>query len=919
LLTAARRLPRLPWRAVRSLRAWTPGLRLSTVAATVGARVGASVFSFGASIIAARVLGPHGRGLLAVLIAVPGVIGILGLLGLDTANLRFAGLSHSAFRQVVRRAVMFSLAVGTAMGAAWWLAGSLWLPLRLGLDPRLALLCAALCPASLLLTLLATAEVGRGRTAVYNLVTAVSMALYLAGVVVLQLGGHLTVVACFAAYGASQLLGIAALLGLTAKRVHADGECVPLRQYSGYALRAYLPNVVQYGMLRMDVPIIQVLAGTTAVALYAVALPFAEALLLLPVTVGLVLFPQVTSGTVDRAAASRVGATVLAATAALAVAIAVAIPAIVPHLYGPAYNGSVGVIWCMLPGLVIFSAARTTQTYLAGTDNLRPVVVASLAGVAAGLVSLLALVARFGAVGAGIADSAGYAAFAMIILGGQHMKRPLADAVKSPLRSISHRASRVARRAVAEFSNVRPTVFGFVAAALALAGAALSTRDTTTTTVVLGILLLLIIVATPDTGLYVLAITIPVSQTSFGITLITDKDLLVLIIACVAGRAGARRVTPPRARAAALGVALICYFLVSTTLVGGGNASSQNLRGLLILSAVLLSLSLIARTDVTSRRAAVVFAFSAACVALVEIPTARSSLAASGNISTANSAAVAAGQTGALNHNTEGAFFVLALCVLLTLYSRTRKGIARFAVAAAIAVLVAGVAYSFSRSSYLGALAVLAVFAARRSVRGLLVAAVAVGCLIPVLPPAISARIGTLWAGSGLDISSVTRLDLWSSALRMFAHQPALGVGYLHFSSQLPAYFQSTSRSDPTTLSFSGFEYAHNTYLTVLSQTGLIGAVLVGTLIVAGWRRAWSTMRAGDWTGESAVLAFVGIGVCSVFGEPLFESAVLAAFMLIVLAAEPAERVRDSRLGVHDARVIDDIEASSNMRAASNA
>ena len=64
----------------------------------------------------------------------PGVIGILGLLGHDTANLRFTGLSHSAFRQAVRRSVVFSFGVGTVTAATWWLSGWLWPAARLGLS-----------------------------------------------------------------------------------------------------------------------------------------------------------------------------------------------------------------------------------------------------------------------------------------------------------------------------------------------------------------------------------------------------------------------------------------------------------------------------------------------------------------------------------------------------------------------------------------------------------------------------------------------------------------------------------------------------------------------------------------------------------------------------------------------------------------
>ena len=240
----------------------------------------------------ARALGPHGRGQLAVVVAVPGVISIIGLLGMDTANFRFAGRSHSAFRQAVGRALKFSLLAGSAMAAAWWLAGLVWSSARLGLSPWLALMSAALCPAVLLLTLLGAAEVGRGRIATYNLVTAGAMAVYLAAVIALLVYGHCTVLACFVAYGMSQVLSIAALLPSAISRVSPDGDRVPMREYRSYAMRAYLPNVVQYGMLRMDMAVIQLLAGTTAVALYAIALPFAEGILLLPVAVGMILFRE---------------------------------------------------------------------------------------------------------------------------------------------------------------------------------------------------------------------------------------------------------------------------------------------------------------------------------------------------------------------------------------------------------------------------------------------------------------------------------------------------------------------------------------------------------------------------------------------------------------------------------------------------
>ncbi len=75
--------------------------------------------------------------------------------------------------------------------------------------------------------------------------------------------------------------------------------------------------------------------------------------------------------------------------------------------------------------------------------------------------------------------------------------------------------------------------------------------------------------------------------------------------------------------------------------------------------------------------------------------------------------------------------------------------------------------------------------------------------------------MSTVWINSNLDTSGLVRLDLWSSALRMFLHEPLLGVGYLHFSAQLPVYYHNTSTYAISAMNFSSLTYAHNTLLTV--------------------------------------------------------------------------------------------------------
>ena len=123
---------------------------------------------------------------------------------------------------------------------------------------------------------------------------------------------------------------------------------------------------------------------------------------------------------------------------------------------------------------------------------------------------------------------------------------------------------------------------------------------------------------------------------------------------------------------------------------------------------------------------------------------------------------------------------------------------------------------------------------------------------------------------------------------------PPLRCRLPEFRQSAPGLFINTGNYSSFPVQLSQLDFAHNIYLTVLAETGLAGAVLVSALVVVGWRRAWSSARSGDWAGEAALLAFVGVGICSAFGEVLLVPPILAAFLLAVLAA------RSTTEGTHD-------------------
>ena len=169
----------------------------------------------------------------------------------------------------------------------------------------------------------------------------------------------------------------------------------------------------------------------------------------------------------------------------------------------------------MLPGMLFFSIGRTPQAYLAATDRLRQVIVATAGGVATCLIALFVLTPRFGAAGAGAADSIGYLTFTALVLGRRRLTAParLARYGAGQSARVSIRRTQDALR-MARSPRLPRRVWAqtaaFVLVALAAGYAPMHLR------LMVSLAAVVIILAWPDTGLILLAVTLPLSQTGFG-------------------------------------------------------------------------------------------------------------------------------------------------------------------------------------------------------------------------------------------------------------------------------------------------------------------------------------------------------------------------------------------------------------------
>lgn len=187
-------------------------------------------------------------------------------------------------------------------------------------------------------------------------------------------------------------------------------------------------------------------------------------------------------------------------------------------------------------------------------------------------------------------------------------------------------------------------------------------------------------------------------------------------------------------------------------------------------------------------------------------------------------------------------------------------------------VLAAGLYLSFSRGAWLGAAAAIGaiiVFAPKRLWIGLALGAAALIGLVALsgaglLPAAINERLAD--AGTLLEIRDVRGVPIndanyalierqahWQAALNMLAEQPWTGVG---FSNYQPLYERYRLLNWPMPLG-----HAHNIYLNVAAETGILGLCLYLLLWISVLALTFRTIRRAQGFDRAVAVGLMGTWV----------------------------------------------------------
>lgn len=386
----------------------------SRVVGTFGANLALAVLSFVNVILTARVLGPDGRGTVALMTAIAMFSGNVALIGIGEANANLAG-RDSRLRAAL---VANSFAFATVFGGAAIVVVALLIGAfpALGGDAEIWILALALSAIPILilqayLQLLLQAGYAFGLT---NAAWVLGPIVNLLGNAVAALLGALTVGTVVATWVAGQALGLAVLVYhlLIRERSLAKPDVALAKIALAFGVRTHAGRVMMVGNYRLDQWILGSIGTSSQLGLYSVAVALAETLFYLPTSVSAAQRPDLVRA--SRAEAARqvtrgLRLTTLL-TAVLGLGLFVVAPYLVPLLFGEEFSGSI----VNLRILVLGAFGVVAMKLLIGAITAQGWPGRASLGVSVALLTTLvldvALIPAYGDVGASIASSIAYTA-----------------------------------------------------------------------------------------------------------------------------------------------------------------------------------------------------------------------------------------------------------------------------------------------------------------------------------------------------------------------------------------------------------------------------------------------------------------------------------------------------------------------------
>jgi enterobacterial common antigen flippase len=365
-------------------------------------------------ILAARLLGPTGRGELAVIVFLPTVLALVGELELPRSIAVEASQANEVPRTLIATSVWLALILGLVQAAILAAVLPSYLPgdkLHLLSASRMFML---YLPATYLTAALMGSDQGRGRFGRFSLLMVLPGALYAFFLIVVVVRGVRTPQLFAASLLASALLTAAIRVGLDWRSTPLSSPDWQLaRRLLGRGMSFYLPAIAGIALSRADMFILVRIAATDQIGLYTVAQAIALG------QVGAMLpFVHVGFAAVARERRKEHALAALAhhfrfaqiAAVAMAALAAALTPWGIRTLFGARFLGAIETTYLLIGVTALWGASQMLEQGLRAAGHSRIGIASNLAGLTFILVAGIPACRRYGINGiaaAALASQAG--------------------------------------------------------------------------------------------------------------------------------------------------------------------------------------------------------------------------------------------------------------------------------------------------------------------------------------------------------------------------------------------------------------------------------------------------------------------------------------------------------------------------------
>lgn len=364
------------------------------------------------TVIVARTLGPEGRGQFSAAMAFAAIGVQLGNLGLSSSNTYYASKHPAYLGTLLGNSLILSIAGGAVLAGG--LCGIFFNWPGLAPVQGVVLFFALLwIPAGLGVLLTQNLVLGMQRVRAFNLIEIVKQGATLAAIgVVFVLGAS----GAESYLGASLLVMTIVLIG-TARFVQASEFGKPnvsfglAKSHAKYGLRAYFATLASYLVLRVDILMMQYMQGAEQTGFYSIAVTISDAIFLLPVAIGTVLFPRL-SAMKDPLQKWRLAAKAVLATSMVMVIASIVLMSLVGWLvtllFGEAYAPAKSAAIILIPAVGLLGVNTIFMNYFASLGMPIVTVISPLVATVVNIPANYVLIPRLGIDGAAWASLLSY-------------------------------------------------------------------------------------------------------------------------------------------------------------------------------------------------------------------------------------------------------------------------------------------------------------------------------------------------------------------------------------------------------------------------------------------------------------------------------------------------------------------------------